>query len=304
MPEKPPPTVGEVNRFGETWNGTRWEKLGRGDAPLGLNMGQRTPNTAPWNPDDTAATNEFVKQILTLGGTTVGSLLAGPPGAIGGGAIGRVIGSLPERLTAAAHRQPSQSSVLEDAPIGAMEAGTAELLPMAAGPVLRVGGRGAQALGSRLGRNTITGVPGNLMEIAGEGAEWLGNKIAPGGATLTTRLRRRLLGPEAAAPVMEDAAATAARRASLDAGADKYAATKTAQAAQRAAREGASGLPLDLGERATVTTQAVRPQAEPSDFTPYAYGDETALNDAVANLFRRLKPRTVGAHNVQIPEVP
>src|SRR5882672_12711300 len=110
---RPPPSLGEVNRFGEKWDGTRWTP-GGGAGPAGLNLGPRPAATGPWDATDTKSMNEFLKQMFTLGGTAVGSALAGPAGSIGGGAGGRVVGSIPERLTAAAERRPSESSITED----------------------------------------------------------------------------------------------------------------------------------------------------------------------------------------------
>jgi hypothetical protein len=180
---------------------------GSDQAPLGLNLGPRRREApGPWDAKDTASTNEFLKQLLTIGGTTVGGLVAGPPGAIAGGAVGRNVGSVPERLTAAAERRPAESSVAVDTPVGAMEGGIAEMLPAALHPTLKYGGQFARFIGSRLRGNPFTGIGGVPLNLGGEIAEKVADWMGPG--TLSSRIKggvdalERRLGSAAERPVV------------------------------------------------------------------------------------------------------
>jgi len=287
------PDVGTINKFGETWDGSRWQMAGR------------TPAAGRGNSPPTESNSEGLKQMLTTAGLVAGGALApeieGPAllaryfptllrvgGAMVGGAAGRMLGHAPEAAVSATTGRPNSSTFAGDAMTGAIEGGTAELLPAVTGPVLRGSGRALRAAGRIFGdvpgspawqrsaaaaARGITarelGLPGVLQGAAaggpvaaselGRGAEALGDRVGSG--TLSERvegaigaLRRRL------SPVVEPT-----RRETLDAGAERYAGRRIALAQQQAAAARGSGLAADLGERVPVRSMTPVPQAAPGE---------------------------------------
>src|SRR5262245_2843279 len=129
------PAVGERNRYGETWNGTRWQKLA--GSPL-IN----DPLAAPSH----VAGPQSLKNLLTIGGM-IGGAMAAPEVAapmlaraaapaviarflptllrIGGAAVGGGAG----RATGHAFTYEPDTTALEEARKGAIEGATAETIP-------------------------------------------------------------------------------------------------------------------------------------------------------------------------------
>ena len=254
MPQQPP-MVGEQNRLGEKWDGIRWQG-GPSSSPL-----VQLPRTPSGRTDQQDL--ELLKQFLTTGGTVAGGLIGGPPGAILGGAAGRMVGHVPEAMLTNTTGQPNDSSFMGDAALGAMEGGAQEVLPAVAGPMARYGGRGLKMLGRLTGdlpdaggkarslaglvrgigarelglphvvQGAATGGP-MIASEAGSGLERAGE--AMGSGTLSQRVRGAM---DALAERLRPVATHGEQMA---AGAENYAGQKTADALQTAARERASGV--------------------------------------------------------------
>lgn len=273
MPQPAMRPTRTVNGETREWNGSTWEPISSGGGPPSLPMID-LPHGPPGSSGRTDVQDlELLKQFLTIGGTVAGGLMAGPPGAIVGGAAGRMFGHVPEALTASATGQPSDSSFGGDAALGAMEGGAQELVPAVARPFLKGAGRVLTGIGRFGGDNAAwnpmtraaaaatrgfatTGMPtairtaatagpvlattgGSVLDRAGE---------ALGSGTLSTRLRGALGAlEERLTPGLSHADRMAA-------GAEKYAGERTAQALQERAANRASGItslretppPLDI----------------------------------------------------------
>lgn len=272
-----PPAVGEQNKFGESWDGQRWN-AGSPSSPM-IQMPPRTPSGRT-NGDDL----ELLKQFLTTGGTIAGGLLGGPPGAIAGGAAGRMLGHAPEALFSSTTGRPSDSSFMGDAALGAMEGGAQEMLPAVAGPAMRFGGKALKVIGKTFGdvpdtvyknralAGLVRGIGARelgLPHIAqgaatvgpivasevGGGLERAGNAVGSG--TLSQRVRGGI------ESLMERLRPAATHGEQMAAASEHYAGAKTADELQSAARARASGV-THLGEDIP-TTAVVRPTtpAEP-----------------------------------------
>lgn len=325
MPEK-----GTVNRYGETWDGTQWQSPGRATSGGGkgggpgivppTNRAAPPPSSGGWN------RNDLLKEILTTGGMVAGGMLApeieGPAliarllrvgGAAAGGATGRMAGHVPEAVVNAQAGRPSDTTFLDEAKRGAVEGAVGEALPAVAGPVLRGVGRvgrwGGRVLGdtssmlpwqrtaAAVGRGITArelGLPAAIQGAAaggpiaateiGRGAEALGSKIGSG--TTSERLQaglaalRRRLNPPIAPTHAEG----------LAAGESRFMAARRAEAAQQAAREGASDLSPDLGERVPVRSTEPVPQAEPGDFPRWTPRESSPLEDLLKQRSNTVPP--------------
>lgn len=302
------PAVGEQNRYGETWDGGRWQSMDRAPAA-------GRGNSPPVAGND----NELLKQMLTMAGLTAGGMLVpeveGPAllaryfptllrmgGAAAGGAIGRMTGHVPEAAVSATTGRPNASTFLGDAAIGAREGAIGEALPAVAGPVLRAGGRALSAGGRMLGdvpgvapwmrgaaaaARGITarelGLPGVIQGAAAGGpvaATELGHGVEALGRGVDSPM---LGGPGTLSQRVESGVDALRRRLSISpvashgerlaAGAERYAGAQRATAAQQAAAARGSGLAPDLGEGVSVRMTEPRPQAEPVEFPRWTAPD-------------------------------
>src|SRR4051812_35642960 len=91
---------------GETreWDGSQWVPLGTGAAALTAPM-VNVPR-APYTPEQQDATKAsgfaILKNLLMTGGMLAGGVTGVPAALIGGAALGRMAGHIPEALTTAA----------------------------------------------------------------------------------------------------------------------------------------------------------------------------------------------------------
>ena len=285
-----PPAIGEQNRLGETWNGQRWEDpmSAHIDRPNSAPMIQMPPRTPSGRTDQQDL--ELLKQFLTTGGTIAGGVLGGPGGAILGGSAGRMLGHVPEAMVTSTTGQPNDSSFMGDAALGAMEGGAQEMLPAVAGRVAGFAGRGLKRLGRAMGdmpdaaykSRALAGMVRGIgarelgMPPVVQGAATVGPMIASGvGSSLesageklgTGTLSQRVKGAmDALAERLKPVASHGERMA---AAADDYASQKTAQAAQQAARERASGV-THFGEDIPETGILRTPEPAEPTFGPWS----------------------------------
>jgi hypothetical protein len=155
MPEDPRPKIRPTYTLnGETreWDGAHWVPLGTGAAEIGAPKAPmiNLPN-APYTPEQQAATQatgmSLLKNLLMTGGMLAGGATGVPAALIGGAALGRMAGHVPEALTEAATGRPSGDTFLDAGLTGAMQGAEAEMVPRVAAPIARVAGKGAVGLG-------------------------------------------------------------------------------------------------------------------------------------------------------------
>jgi len=266
----PLPAIGEVNRFGETWNGQRWTPASQGSDARGFPMLQVPPPTPSGRTD--AQDLELLKQFLTTGGTLAGGALAGPPGAVLGGAAGRMLGHVPEAMATAATGTPNDSSFGGDAAIGGGEGAVQEALGLAGPPLKWVGGKvaslgravGGDGIASLVKRALLGGGLGELFgghtggltgatvaELAPKAVEVGGNLMERAGTAMgaaepfsakSSRWLDSLLNRESPLSHADEMAA----------GAERYGARKTAAASQESALDRVRQAPPSYTDRARI----------------------------------------------------
>ncbi len=297
----PPPIRPTRTVNGETreWNGTTWVPAG------GASGGPAAPMLSMPAPGPSQRTNaddlEVLKQFLTTGGTIGGGLLAGVPGAIAGGAAGRMLGHAPEAGMTAFTGRPNDSTFAGDAAIGGMEGLTQELLPKFAGRIIGAGGTGLKMLGRAMFDNPDSSyraralmglfrsyaarpLGGTAEAVAAMGpmaASEAGKRLETAGANMGTgTLSERVGGGLDALKARLTAEPPVTHAEALAGGAERYAGARRAGALQDAGAARASGVNPNFREYTPDIPVKTRPVSPATDI----YGDPHGLED-LTNLY-------------------